>query len=239
MGLDISPQKVVTLTDAHERRLVTDAGGRCYNFSVGDSVIVECVFRRSLRGDAQDGIPLMYALKGTKGYKVESRSLLELQRRGFAIAARRFAPGSFDVVVPAPSSSGVPLCLARLAVGLLGPGAMLVEALRKRTIGAVLGSAPLPGTGPGGRQAKYRGALGRLRKLDPNLEIAVKALPSEVREYFRTVEAKPGTTLPSGLRFLVVDDSASTGSTLRDSALSLREAFGPVSVTGLALVGPQ
>jgi adenine/guanine phosphoribosyltransferase-like PRPP-binding protein len=238
VGLDVSATKVVTLTDAHERGLITDTARGAYDFPIGNGVVVTGLFRRHETKDmAQDGMPLMYALKGTQGHSIGRRDLGELAGRGRRLFAAKFPMGSFELIVPVPSSSGVPLYLAHMVARQLGAPAVVCDVLRKRTVRAVLQSAPNLQMVHARDLRDYKQVLNLLSKSDPNSVFAVKRVNRSVRKYFRTVDIDRNARLPHEKRILIVDDSAQTGSSISDAAALLQQYFRPALVHGLVIVG--
>ncbi len=238
MGLDVSIDKVVSLNDKHEHGLVTRARGRCYSFRSEDGVIVKCVYRRTMVGDRRnDGMPLMYALKRTNGYSVEVQSLRKIYRRGVARLRLELRPGDFDVIVPAPSSTDLPRQIAERIARGVGKGAEVHDILRKPTVGSVLATAPVT---PVRRVdlAGYNQALGIMSNLPPQTILSIKSVDSRARRYFSTVDISQAARIPHGRRVLIVDDSASSGTTIRDAARLLARYFRPTHMMGLVVVGP-
>ena len=78
--MEVATSGVVSVTDRHERFLETKASGHCYTSSVGGVVVIG-VFRRNNHGDGRDGMPLMNALKGRKGFSSDLRSIALLRHR--------------------------------------------------------------------------------------------------------------------------------------------------------------
>ena len=238
MGLDVSNSKVVSLSDAHEHGLATAVGGRCYSFRTEDGIIVKCVFRRNMVGEKRnDGMPLMYALKGTNGYTIDTPSVIRLYRRGMARVRQEIRLGDFDIIVPAPSSSDLPLKLADRVARLLGSGALVHDILRKPTVGSVLASAPATPV-RGADSVQFKRSVSLMSKMDPQTVLSIKSVDSRARRYFSTVGISQAARLPHGKKVLIVDDSASSGTTIRDAARLLARYFRPAHMMGLVVVGP-
>lgn len=242
MGIDVSSKKAVTLNDNHERGLVTKIGTPGYNFKIQGGVYVQCVFRRSWHGrDHNDGIPLMYALKNRRGFTVDSSQAVNFYRRGRPIVRSLIPTGCFDVIIPAPSSAGVALYLAKRINRFTGQNAVLADIFLKQTVGQVLQAAVPPDTYPGSTTIRraYREAFERLQKLDSNSAVEIKNIDKKVRGVFEPIIIIPSAKIPHGKRVLIVDDSASTGTTLEKCATLIRRYFRPSQIVGIVIVGPQ
>lgn len=237
MGLDVSPTKVVTLTDAHERRLITTVGLPPYSFPAGRGCVVYCLFRRAVDAESRDdGIPLMYALKRTRGHGIPIKDLKTLYRRSRSRLRLLPLGTGFDAIVPAPSTSNLPRLIAvRLGQVYNKP---VYDVLRKQTVGNALRTASAVANVPKFEQRRFKRELGRLADIDPSLPIEVKSIHSTVRAFFSTVDILPTARIPHHLSLLVVDDSSSTGATVQDCTALLQRYFHPSKLYGLALMGP-
>lgn len=196
------------------------------------------VFRRNSRGHSQDGMPLMYALKGRGGYRVDQRSLALLRRRARQRILQHFGTAAIDFIVPAPSTSALAVALARQFARMLGGSGIVADVLEKCTVSAVLRTrAPEANVRPT-NLALYREAVRKLAAAPQNRLIAVKAIDLRVREYFSLVQVKHSAQVRPGSRIVVVDDSSQSGATLGCAVKALEQRFRPASVQAIALVGP-
>jgi len=227
------------LTDAHERGLITNVTHGTYDFPAGSGLVVTCLFRRNKTANLpHDGMPLMYALKGTNAYTMPIADVRRLYRRGALLFDGRFGRSEFDVVIPVPSSSGVPERMATLVARHMEPRAVVYDILRKRKVQAVLRDAPDGNSVPQRDRPAYKAAVSLLRKSDPNLTFSMKKVSASLRTYFRTVDIAPNARIPHSKRILFVDDSAQTGSSMRESANLISQYFRPEMIHGLVIVGP-
>lgn len=65
MGIDICSDKVITLNESHDLRLVTDIHKNPTNVKK-NGLEISSVYNRVKKGDRRDGNPFIYALKEKK-----------------------------------------------------------------------------------------------------------------------------------------------------------------------------
>ena len=107
MGIDVSSLKIVTYNPGHQQRVVTDIA-RSPPLVRLDNIDVTSIFRRqSVATDTSDGNPLIYALKGRRGYTLPYADFCSIYRCASIILAKVLPTIDYDVVVPIPSSSKV------------------------------------------------------------------------------------------------------------------------------------
>jgi hypothetical protein len=238
LGIDVSDTKLVSLNDRHERRVITSKEQAAQVVRFGPT-LVHCVFSRTRIGDARnDGNPLIYALKGTHGYTIGIGDIRQLHRRAAWIVRKTVEPGQYDIIVPIPSSKGIPRRVAKSLRHRLGPTAVIADILRKPTIAEALASAPDPALISRRDQQAYKHALGKLRGALPSRLFAMKDVDAKARRYFTPVLVDPDARLPHGSKIIVVDDLLASGTTIICAADLCRRYFRPRRLDGLALLGP-
>ena len=133
MGIDVDPNRVVTLNANHAHGVDTEALAPRHVKVAGRDVA--CVFgRNEPRHGGQDGNPLIYALKRSNGYTIGQQDHAALWARVPRLIPRCHPGTTFDYVIPVPSSSGVVANLVQHAVGVLQPSQGTFGQLRKATV---------------------------------------------------------------------------------------------------------
>lgn len=238
MGISVSDTKMVTPTDAHERQVVTSHIQAPYIVQAGN-VMVHCIFQRTKFGDIKrDGNPLIYALKGTFGYRIDKRWKRWLHRRAVYVARKVVFPGAHDIIIPLPSSKDIARTIARSARIRLGPNAIVSEIFRKPTVAYVLENSPVPTDVPAEFRVDYKMALNELGKANPRATFKMGKITPRVRHLLECVDIEPSARLPHWKRIILVDDLFASGATIACAERLLARYFKPVSVVGLALLGP-
>lgn len=231
MGINVSKNKVVSLTDAHERLVVTALDKNPVEYDLGLEKLLTAVFqRKKARNRAGDGNPLIYALKNMHKFSISEEDRALLQRTMTAIVKRHYQDEVFDNILPLPSSKPVALWVAQACQDALD---VPIErnAFIKATNANVLGQLQ----GVDGLQE-----IIELRKLleanKPNATFVMKELSQFQREFVEPIRVNP-FFIPSG-RVLVVDDLVSSGSTFKSAYKSLKSKCTNLEIECLSLLGP-
>lgn len=235
MGIDVSAAGVVTFNDAHEQRIVTDPLRPMATHHLGPVPVVSIFKRRRVKHDTGDGNPLIFALKGKKGFTIPRRDFVEIYSRAATrLPAALDEVPDFDVVIPLPSSSNVAAILARRVVRLR-PGAALLECLEKASVAHVLAMSPAPASLPARVRKPYKRVLSTLQGLPRNSAVEMKRVPLQVRPYINPIIAGPTVARCGGLRVLLVDDIFGSGASL-EGAISAMMPSAPASLCGLTFL---
>ena len=235
MGIDVSAGKVVTFNDSHELRVVTDVTRPIASTAILGFDTVSIFRRRRSTHDVHDGNPLIYALKGKKGFTLPTQDFREIYGRAAQIlpSALGMVP-TFDVVVPLPSSSNVSRILAQRVVRA-SPNCYLLECLEKATVGQALSHMPAPGAIPKRLRRDYKELLNNFQSLPKNSLVEMKRVKFQVRHYVSPIVALPSASGCSQLRVLLVDDVFGSGASLLSSASAL-SAYKPTNVSALTFM---
>lgn len=211
MGIDISASKVVTLNDSHQKRLVTDPN-RPIKVSDVDGLKVSGVYRRLMDKETRDANPLIFALKGTEGFRIDLIEVMKFRQSFYPIVNKLIVGKSADYVVPMPSSHNISWLLAsRLSRKL---GAELVDDfLVKSTFGSVLASFNKAAVKRRDLR-KINAALHTMQQY-PDTIMSLKHIDPSIRRYFSPVEYNASSRLHQlDGRVILVDDLLATGTTL-------------------------
>lgn len=234
MGIDVDAAKVVTLNPAHEQRVVTDPARALSAITLKGMDVVSLFARRRVGHDEDDGNPLIYALKGRKGYTIPSADLRKFLAIAQQLLPRAIADREFDLVVPLPSSAAVANKLGLRAARSRGVLPIL-PCLHKATIADVLAAAPALDAVKARDRGWYTTQLARLQQVAPDETIEMKTVPLRVRPYFTPIAGNALAGGCAGRHILLVDDIVGSGASLlaaRDALL----AAGAAGVRALTLM---
>ena len=236
MGIDVDPNRVVTLNANHAHGVDTEALAPRHVKAAGRDVA--CVFgRNEPRHGGQDGNPLIYALKRSNGYTIGQQDLAALWSRVPPLIPLCHPGTAFDYVIPVPSSSKVVADLVQHAVGSLQPAQGVFSQLRKATVGearAMLAAA-MP-TVAARDIGDARSLERRLAKAPQGGRFTLKEVEARLRAAFKPVTFQAGCSRIDGASVLIVDDLLSTGCSI-SSACHAAEALGAASIKCLVLLG--
>jgi hypothetical protein len=224
LGINVE-NKFVSIDQSHQDLVDTSDTNNPTKGLIGE-LFVHYVFRRKKTNTHNgDGNPLVYALKGIKGYKIKPSDLEILYGLADEILSRLVDDLEVDAVLDVPSSK--PLCrlFASRVSGVLGVPLIESSFLRKRTVGEVLNfvDAKFPEITKGSDRKAFKSVLGVLRNSDRENIFQMKDVSRSVRKFFRPFVAIPTTPNLAGRRILLVDDLVSSGTSIMSVAECLRE----------------
>jgi len=221
MGIDVSDAKAVRLNDEHQNGVNTSVEGNPTRDRVKGLEFTH-VFSRNRNGSRRDdGNPLIFALKGIRGFSITKHWENQIMNRASAILGS--IRGEFedvDFCMPVPSSS--PFCgkFAALVAHLLEIPILDPIFIRKKCIGEVLAAvqANPPRVRPGLR-TQFTSQLNTWQRTDPLTVFQAKEIDIALRHLFDMFILDGDAPDLNGKRVLIVDDLFATGS----SVLSIRE----------------
>ncbi|WP_152048809.1 phosphoribosyltransferase [Aureimonas psammosilenae] len=234
MGIDVldrqSP-KLVTHNPNHEKRVVTAVASNPTRSTVGDVPIVS-VFRRTRTGDAdRDGNPLIYALKGIKGYSILPYWRAEIMGlAGEILAGILDELAEFDHVLAVPSSNAFCSDVAAFVSQASGVPVLASTFIQKKTVGQMLaGFGGIPADVRKQDRQEFGAQLNRWSKLRPGSAVSMKDIARSIRPHFDPFTATAEAPDLIGRNVLIVDDLLSSGASISSVAGILRERGAMVS----------
>jgi hypothetical protein len=232
VGIDVSDNKVVTYNADHQQRVITSLKG-AHEIDLGEVRVSSIFSRRKTGRDERDGNPLIYALKGMRGYSITHESIREL-----IICAKNNLPlclthTPYSSVVPLPSSSGLVQILSR-RLARINAGCPIISCFDKATVDQVLAAAPQ--VVEKRYRKKFVSRINALQKMEGNNIFQMKDVEMALRPYFTPLmkNALAGNLI--GADVLLVDDILGSGTSIKSAAQSLLSE-GARSVSGITLMG--
>lgn len=233
MGIDIDVQSRVTFNAAHDRRIITDVNKNPAQWR-HNGIDVVSVFKRVRSADELDGNPLIYALKGLRGYTTDYTTIRKLFENGRLICNSTFKGKNFDYVIPMPSSSPISGILAKRVANIVG--GRLHICLRKATVAeALAGMAPIAGIAKRDR-VEYGQLLNALQNKPQASNVEMKLVTKRLRDHISPIVALPAAQLCAGASVLVVDDLFGSGASVRSASVELHRQ-GAAHMSALTLLG--
>lgn len=213
MGIDVSDEKIITLNENHQHRLVTCVS-KNPTVSEIDGLTISSIYQRTKDGDfRRDGNPFIYALKQKNGYSIGRRELYRFRPSFREIAHKVISHTQADVIVTIPSSHAV-VRLFAIRISRIS-GLPLIEGyFCKATIGDVLKSFDISVV-KRQHQKDVKRILSGYKKLSPSELVMLKHIDNKIRHYFSPLAINPDYSgLPLPNRAILADDLLSTGTTL-------------------------
>ena len=235
VGINVAVDKKVSVDSNHEHLVVTghEKNPTVTNF---EDMHVSFVFRRvKSKSRANDGNPLIYALKNLQGYTITSKEISNLVRN-FRIVLRKILSGiHYDIIVPMPSRHGISLILAKRVVRHQKGGMVVTNFLRKKTNGEVLADLTRI------HSTKHHRDLVALRKkLEKDVAkhpFSMKDVTTQLRPMIHPLTINRVATSRIN-KVLLVDDLMSSGATLKSAYDVVKTVYPDAEIDALCLLSP-
>lgn len=236
MGIDVSDNKEVSFSDAHESRVDTSLANNPQKCRTARGLTVHSIYRRMVTRTPMvgDGNPLIYALKSKSGYTITVDEICKFSPSFKAIVDKTMSAREDLVFVPVPSSHKVVSYFTKRVARRSANSTILDDLFVKKNCAEVyadLQQVVFP--------AKIKNdGVTLLRSLErsPGKIFSMKdVVEPKLRRYINPL--KLVGTLPAGNReIILVDDLMSTGSTFDSAYALLKEAGISSGVEGLSLL---
>jgi hypothetical protein len=254
--------KYVVFTDEHEYGVNTslDFNPRRYDKKVG-SYTLTCIsiFLRKeyFKFGNKDGNPLIYALKGLYGWRIDKKNKEDLMKRFHDIVAKMDKEVKYDTIVIIPSSNELNNIVARGVIKNIGYKVHLikgffskisiddfdeVECFDYEKMYEVLGD----------KEANQMCSMFfRSLKTMRSGIFQMKLVPTEARKIFDFINFGKLSLIDDNVKYkhvhkmindkniLLIDDTISTGETLSIYSRSMLKSFAPKSITVLTLLSAR
>lgn len=236
-GIDIDfSAKTVKFNPSHEKGVNTNPSMNPKTHLINE-IEVTSIFQRNKLTDA-DGNPLIHALKGNNGWKIDDKSILELFKNFLKIS--KTIKLKYDTIISVHSSSSLNNdFLHRLNKIIKAPN-QINDLFSKVSASNVLSDGLEAGMNPKETEAMLRA----LRKMEKNGDyFTYKKLPLPLRKYISTssyidgVDSLKYSDIINGKDILILDDTISSGKTISDNVNVLMKTFEPKSIQVITLFG--
>lgn len=246
-GIDVDPMRNVTMTDNHEDLVDTSLEANpTMKTDIIPNVKVWSIFKRKT-GALNDGNPLLYALKGEKGYKLKNEN--EVKERIELIAKKFISENDgIDVTIMIPSTNNLNMYFANMIAQYCKNPQYIGNILSKMSVEEVddeifdENSSFRKYYGENFTEAHER-FLGYCEKMGSNFKfhlipdmvmrkVVEKTLKISNEYWGRYVDAINNKNI------LIVDDSITLGKTIKEACNIITQYYTPKSVTVLTLCSP-
>jgi phosphoribosylpyrophosphate synthetase len=219
--------KIVKFTDENEDYVDTSLN----NPSVSDKAISIFKRKKDITKLVSDGNPLVYALKGIKGWSIPQEDVNNLWERIDDVLNK--IPNEFDVVVMPESNSGLVSLFAEHVSKRFNDLEILRECLLKRTLEEVIDDINWVDFNEDERNQ----ITDAFKKM--NIYFESKYFPKQLADRFEASIYKTSKDSKAlnimNKRVLMLDDVVSSGMTLSHCANVLKHEYFPKSITNIVL----
>lgn len=227
MGIDFDEERrLVHYNPNHENRVNTSAISNPQEFEINGRLAWAIFQRRKSKSKNRiygDGNPLIYALKKVGGTRIDSRSYCQLDGAVQTILAKLQDKIEADLIVPMPSSSPLPACIAAHVRETICDTAKIIHPFAKRSIGETLTALPAPNDIPRSLRKDFKSAIGALGKADPQVFFEMKKIGPKIRHLFQPIRLQRAAAPPPGSKVVLVDDQITSGTTIKSALRELAD----------------
>lgn len=235
MGIEVDATGLVSLTDDHERRVVTSVGSNPTLETVRD-LEISSIFKRTKAGDEKgDGNSLIYALKNIKGFRISPEERVRIFARADEIIRKIVKDQFYDFIVPIPSSSTLCKEICETVANRCANRVPILDCLKKATIGEALIGMPNADDVDERHRREYTSLLRTLQKSSLGASLQMKLVPGKIRHYVTPMAKLTSVSRCEGASVLLVDDLCASGTSLAGAASLIRSA-GARKVRALCLL---
>ncbi len=241
MGIEVSDKKAVSLNDTHENGVNTSISDNPTRSHLRGIEFIH-VFSRNQNGSRRDdGNPLIFALKGRRGFSITPFWEKQTMKRAAAILSS--VKGEFDGIdycVPVPSSSSFCSKFAALVAHVLEKPILEPTFIRKKRVGEMLAEIEIspPRIRPGLKTA-FTSQLNAWQLTDPLADYQAKEIDVSLRHLFDMfiLDGEPPELRDK--KVLIVDDLFATGSSVLSMRQIVQNQLGAEVVSVCFLSGAQ
>lgn len=243
MGITVDQNKIVKFTSRTEQLVNTSIDANPNQYKLND-LVVYGIFKRLYSRQGGDGNPLIYALKGQRGYSISLQECGKFNPNLSVILDRLLAQKNYEVILTMPSSHKVVERFAKKINRINKKKCILInDIFSKKTICEVYSNLQdLPLT------PKYKKDIIALRRSlerdltnNPNKAFSMKEVATKDRMFIRPLKIDPTQiekiTEMKGKSILLVDDLLASGTTLTSAYNLLKEMEISEQIEAICLLG--
>jgi hypothetical protein len=245
VGFNVDPVKrVVSVDHQHNEYAVTTVEGNPVSKSFAGIKVISVFARTKARRDRStpgDNCPMLYALKGQKDLKTGYRSIVVLYQNYIRILSNiveEWRPhGTWDCIIPIPSSSNLPSLMAKSVFSHSGGDVVQTKLLSKISAKQVLDSIDELAISAKDRATLRARVKNFIREHGGDSAFQIKCVDTKLRKHLNPFVLMPEPTEAPPQRVLLVDDMITSGTSIISAANLLRERYAGVHIEAITLFG--
>jgi hypothetical protein len=243
LGITVDDNKIVTFTPDTEQLVNTslDANPHYHNLN---GLIVHSVFKRLYSRQGGDGNPLIYALKGQKGFSISLKECGKFNPNISVILDRVIQQKDYEVILTMPSSHKIVERFAKKINRKTPDNCILLHNIfKKKTFHEIYADLQhLPLTPQHKKDIiSLRRSLEKDLNRNPNKIFSMKEVDTKNRKFICPLKIDPTQIdkIPQlkGKSILLVDDLLASGTTLRSAYNLLKDLEVSEKIEAICLLG--
>lgn len=243
MGITVDHNKVVTFTSRTEQLVNTSIDANPNQYKLND-LVVYGIFKRLYSRQGGDGNPLIYALKGQRGYSISLQECGKFNPNLSVILDRLLAEKNYEVILTMPSSHKVVERFATKINRKISTNCILItDIFTKKTFHEVYEDLQrLPLTAKHKKDIiALRRSIERDAQKDPNKIFSMKEVDTKDRMFICPLKINPERIeiirKIRGKSVLLVDDLLASGTTLTSAYNLLIDLEISTKIEAICLLG--
>lgn len=243
MGITVDQNKIVKFTSQTEQLVNTSIDANPNQYKLND-LVVYGIFKRLYSRQGGDGNPLIYALKGQRGYSISLQECGKFNPNLSIILDRLLAQKNYEVILTMPSSHKVVERFATKINRRISANCLLItDIFTKKTFHEVYEDLQrLPLTPKHKKDIiALRRSIERDTQRDPNKIFSMKEVNTKDRAFIRPLKINPERIeilqKIQGKSILLVDDLLASGTTLTSAHNLLKDLEISEEIEAICLLG--
>lgn len=236
-GVDIDViNKIVKFNDNHEENVDTSIFINPTEYKLKDTDIIS-IFKRKENTDKTDGNPLIHALKGNYGWKIDDKSIIELFKQFIKISKK--IKDNYDTIICVQSSSTLNTKFLYRLNRVIKSKNQITDIFNKISASEILEKYV---DTPNMSEKDAKVIINSLRKMiEKDNYFTYKEIPTNLRKYICNSCTIYGNDILkyagaiNDKNILILDDTISSGETISDNVKAIRDTFNPASITVVTL----
>ena len=245
LGITVDDNKVVTFTSETEQLVNTSLDDNPNFHKLNNSrLIVHSVFKRMYSRQGGDGNPLIYALKGQKGFSITLKECGKFNPNISIILDRLMQKKDYEVIITMPSSHKIVERFAKKINRRASGDCILISNIfTKKTFSEVYADLQdLPLTPKHKKDIiALRRSLEKDLNRNPNKVFSMKEVDTKDRMFIRPLKINPThvdkIVQIKGKSILLVDDLLASGTTLMSANNLLKDLKISDNIEAICLLG--
>ena len=236
MGIDVN-NKEVTFSNLHQKLVNTTITSNPTHITL-HNIQIYSIFRRIKSTDSNnDGNPLIYALKGLKGYTISKKELIKFVNHFDKILDKFLSDKNYDLIIAIPSKYKIPNIIAKRINKKLPQSMLHINFFEKCTINDILNSFDLNIVISKHTSIVKREISILQASTNKNAYFTMKNVTdAKIRHYFKPLKIGHDIEISENTKILLIDDLLSTGSSLNCAKEILLNKNKNLKIDGLCLL---
>jgi len=219
VGINVDRQNNITIDDSHNKRVNMDEDHNPTYITL-NNINIGFIFQRNKTGDKdRDGNPLIYALKGMNGFKIQPFIRKNVFTKAGNIASKLMSNINADFLLPVPSSKNLCHEISQTINSVSSIPILNSDFIVKKTFDDMISQydGNIPTNLSDRDRDLYKSQLSIWKSGKKNSLVSMKNIPNAIRIHFNPFKLDQTAFSSidiSGKNILIIEDLMSSGSSI-------------------------